>query len=114
MKLLIDENISYRILRSIEDDFPGSIHVNFADVPLRSDRIIWDYAKDHGFTILTFDSDFVQIAALRGTPPRVVLLQLRNPTYQETAIVLMARKAAIEAFVADSGPDASGVMEIIV
>lgn len=112
MKLLLDENTSHRILKLIEDDFPCSIHVNFAEVPLRTDQTIWQYAKANGFTILTFDSDFVQIAALRGTPPRVLLLHLRNPTYQETANALIQRKAVIEDFITDPSPDANGVLEI--
>ncbi len=85
MKLLLNENISHRLLRMIEADFPGSVHVNFAEAPLRTDHVIWNFAKEHHLTILTFDSDFVQIAALRGTPPRVILLQLLNPSYPEIA-----------------------------
>ena len=114
MKLLLDENISHRLLKLIDEDFPGSIHVNFADVPLRTDHVIWNYAKAHHFTILTFDSDFVQIAALRGTPPRVILLNLRNPSYPEIARLLLARKSSIGEFVADDSSDAAGVMELLV
>lgn len=112
MKLLLDENTSHRILKLIEEQFPGSVHVNFADVPLRSDTLIWQYAKNNGFIIVTFDTDFVQIAALRGAPPYVVLLQLRNPAYVAIARLLIDRKQKIELFVADTGPDASAVLEI--
>ncbi len=110
MKLLLDENISHRLLRAIIEEFPGSVHVNFAEVPLRSDHVIWNYAKEHHFTILTFDSDFVQIAALRGTPPRVILLQLRNPSYPEIARLLLAKRTSIAEFISDNSKDASGVM----
>ena len=112
MKLLLDENTSHRILKLIEEHFPGSVHVNFAGVPLRSDALVWQYAKNHGFVIVTFDTDFVQIATLRGAPPHVLLLQLRNPTYADTARVLIERKALIQGFVDDRSKDASAVMEI--
>ena len=112
MKLLLDENTSYRTLKAIQEQFPGSVHVNSAGTPLRSDRVIWQFAKTNGFIIVTFDSDFVQLATLRGAPPHVVLLQLRNPSYKEVARVLIARKAKISELVSDDGPDGSAVLEI--
>ncbi len=112
MKLLLDENTSYRTLKLIEEHFPGSVHVNSAGTPLNSYTLIWQYAKSNGFVIVTFDTDFVQLATLRGAPPHVVLLQLRNPSNKEVARVLIDRKAKVEALVSDAGPDASAVLEI--
>lgn len=112
MKLLLDENTSYRTLKRIEEHYPGSVHVNNAGVPLRTDAVIWQYAKANGFVIVTFDSDFIQIATLRGAPPHVILLQLRNPSYAETANVLIERKDVIASFVNDRSADASAVMQI--
>lgn len=112
MKLLLDENTSYRILKLIEGHFPGSVHINSVGVPLRSDRAIWKYAREQDFVIITFDSDFVQLAALHGAPPYIVLLELRNPDYKEVAQVLIERRSAIEAFVTDRSKEAAAVMAI--
>jgi predicted nuclease of predicted toxin-antitoxin system len=112
VKLLLDENTSYRTLKAINEHFPGSVHVNSAGTPLRSDMAIWQYARNNGFIIVTFDTDFVQIATLRGAPPHVVLLQLRNPSYKEVARVLIERKVKIDELVGDASPDASAVLEI--
>ncbi len=112
MKLLLDENISYRILKHIEGAFPGSVHVNALGPDLRTDGSIWQYAKKNGYVIITFDSDFIQIAALRGAPPHVILLQLRNPGYLQIATVLIERKHLLESFVNDSSQEAGAVLQI--
>lgn len=112
MKLLFDENTSYRALKLLEEHFPGSVHVNSAGVPLRTDQAIWQFAKEKGFIIVTFDSDFVQLATLRGAPPFILLLELRNPSYKEVAQALVQRKATIAAFVNDTTSDASAVLAI--
>ncbi len=112
MKLLLDENTSHRILKLIEEHFPDSTHVNLIDPSPRTDRAIWQFAKEHDFVIVTFDSDFVQLSALLKAPPHVVLLELKNPSYQDVAKALLDRREIIHAFVADRSKDASGVLAI--
>ena len=58
MKLLFDQNISYRILKKIGEDFPGPAHVTRTGLNRPSDLQIWEYAKTNGFIIVTFDEDF--------------------------------------------------------
>ena len=112
MRLLLDENISFRLLKSLESLFPGSRHVLEIKPALRSDHAIWDYAKAHSFVIVTFDSDFVQIAALRGSPPKVLLLALKNPRHSRIADLLREQWDQLEEFTADNASDAPGVLEI--
>ena len=111
MKLLLDENISYRLVRVLDQVFPGTAHVT--DIPgLKGDRAIWEHAKDHGYTLVTFDTDFVQLAALRGAPPKVLLLTLRNPRHTAIASLLVLRKEQIERFAADRDVGSPAVMEL--
>jgi predicted nuclease of predicted toxin-antitoxin system len=59
MMLLIDENLSWRLVRLLEKDFPEIIHV--VNTPLQSasrDTLIWNYAIEHQYSILTNDDDF--------------------------------------------------------
>lgn len=114
MKLLLDENTSYRALKLLKEHFPGSVHVNSVGVPLRTDQAIWQFAKEKGFIIVTFDSDFVQLATLRKAPPHILLLELKNPSYAEVAQALVQRSSLIEAFIRDTSADASAVMAISV
>ena len=46
MRLLFDENISYRIVKQVVGTFSESLHVSRIGVSFPiSDRIIWEYAK---------------------------------------------------------------------
>ncbi len=78
MKLLLDENISDRIVEGITDVFPGSPHVKSAGLKEADDRILWDWAKKHGFTIVFKDTDFYQRAIVLGHPPKFVWLRVGN------------------------------------
>jgi predicted nuclease of predicted toxin-antitoxin system len=49
-----------------------------------SDHDVWEYAKANGFTLVSLDSDFAELGALRGPPPKVIWLRCGN---QPTAIV---------------------------
>jgi hypothetical protein len=78
MKLLLDQNLSRRIPPLIEDLFPGSDHIGKRDLDLAADQEVWNFARDHGFAILSKDSDFHQMSLLRGFPPKVILSLLRG------------------------------------
>lgn len=69
MKLLVDENISYRILRLIGKSFPDSIHVTAIKEGKVTDTEIWNYAKENNFIIVTYDEDFYEWQQLKGFPP---------------------------------------------
>jgi predicted nuclease of predicted toxin-antitoxin system len=58
MNILFDQNISFRIIPLIQDIFPKAKQVRQLDLENKSDKQIWEYAKQHDFIIVTFDSDF--------------------------------------------------------
>ena len=75
MKLLLDENLSPRLLRQIDDLFANSIHVRSVGLKQRPDREIWEFARSNEFAILTADADFLDLAVSLGHPPKVILLK---------------------------------------
>ena len=75
MKLLLDENLSRRLVSRIADLFPGSTHVAFEGLLQVPDTQVWQYANAGGYTILTADSDFYEIATALGPPPKVIWLR---------------------------------------
>jgi predicted nuclease of predicted toxin-antitoxin system len=94
MKLLFDENLSRRLVEAIRDLFPDSAHVLHVGLTSgTTDRQIWDYAKQHGFAIITADTDFVTMANSLGPPPKVVLLE--NCDYPTGTAVRIMRANAI-------------------
>jgi predicted nuclease of predicted toxin-antitoxin system len=80
MKLLFDQNLSFKLCRQ----FPDSAQVGSEGLAEASDQIIWEHAKRNDFTLVSLDADFAELAALRGPPPKVIWLRCGN---QPTAVV---------------------------
>jgi predicted nuclease of predicted toxin-antitoxin system len=80
LKLLLDENLSPRLIAAIGDLYPGSTHVEDCGLVSLPDEQIWDYAGENGYTIVTKDSDFSELSVLRGSPPKVIWLRTGNCT----------------------------------
>ena len=60
MKLLFDENLSPKLPRLLATEFPNSLHVRDIGMKGCADEIIWEYAKNNNFTVISKDSDFYQ------------------------------------------------------
>ncbi|WP_017656019.1 DUF5615 family PIN-like protein [Fortiea contorta] len=78
MKLLLDENLSDRIIHSILDLYPHSEHVKTLGMTNTDDAVIWEYAKANNFAIVSKDSDFHQRSLLYGYPPKFIYLRISN------------------------------------
>lgn len=78
-RLLLDENLSETILRTISNTYPGSAHVRLALRAGATDEEVWRFARDQGFVLVTRDEDFERLSAMRGAPPTVVWLALHTP-----------------------------------
>ncbi|MGD1907455.1 MAG: DUF5615 family PIN-like protein [Leptolyngbyaceae cyanobacterium] len=89
MKLLLDENLSDRIVGRILDLYPDSAHVKTLGLANTDDAVIWDYAKANKFVIVSKDSDFHQRSLVYGHPPKFVYLRIGNsPTSRITQILV--------------------------
>lgn len=84
MKLLLDQNLSYRLCSRLADLFPDSQQVRGIGMEQADDRAIWGYAKANSFVLVSQDSVFADLAALYGSPPKVIWLRCGN---QPTAAV---------------------------
>ena len=102
MKLLFDENLSFRLCQQLNDLFPGSTQVRLLGLQRADDRAIWDHARANGFVLVTLDADFVDMAGLLGAPPKVIRLRCGNQATFEIARLLRAHADLIAAFENDS------------
>ena len=103
MKLLFDQNISFRIVNQTKHIFADCKQVRELKLENSTDIDIWEYAKRNDYCIVTFDSDFIDIATLHGAPPKVIWLRLGNTSTQSIARVLIAERPSIIEFL--SSPD---------
>ena len=101
MKLLFDQNLSRRLLQDIDVAFPGSQHVADVNLMTEDDEIVWRFAADHGFVIISKDSDFFHRALLRGHPPKVIHLRVGNYSTQHIRNLLMDNVSLIYEFISD-------------
>jgi predicted nuclease of predicted toxin-antitoxin system len=102
MKLLFDQNISFRVLRLLPDSFANCRHVRSVGLNDCNDAKIWQYAKQNGFTVVTFDADFFDISILRGFPPKIIWFRTGNLTTSEIVECVIRNYDKIVAFIDNS------------
>lgn len=96
MKLLLDENLSRRIVPFLQAAFPGSSQVALLGLEGATDAEVWQYAKDNGFVIVSRDSDFQERSLIAGHPPQVVWLKIPNRSKTVVLNILLDHCAEIE------------------
>lgn len=99
MKLLFDQNISFRIVSRVSDIYPESQQVRLLGLENRSDKEIWDYAKKNEFTIVSYDSDFNDLATLYGHPPKIIWLRIGNTSTIALAHYFIQKQDVIRDFI---------------
>lgn len=102
MKLLFDQNISHRLLNQILDFIPHAKQVRELGLENHSDKLIWEYAKENGFTIVTFDGDFYDFSLVWGHPPKIVWIRTNNQTTKNVEEILRKHIHTIKEFQKDS------------
>ena len=60
VKLLFDQNLSYRLVHQLAHLFPDSLHVRDVRLQAADDDQVWRYAEENGFAIVSKDADFHQ------------------------------------------------------
>lgn len=101
MKLLLDQNISRKLVKELKDLFPGSSHICLLGLHEALDEKIWNYARDNHFTIVTQDSDFNERSLLYGYPPKVIWIKTGNISTENIERVLKEHKEDILSFEKD-------------
>ena len=99
LRLLFDENISYRIVKKLGALYPGSEQVKRLGLLAYKDGLIWEYARQNSFTIVTHDEDYEQLSTLRGIPPKVIWLRTGNITTEDLADLLVKHIEPIKEFI---------------
>jgi len=105
VKLLFDENLSPKLPQRLAELFPDSIHVRDVGLKSADDPIVWQYAKQNDFVIVSKDSDLHQRSFVFGHPPKLVWVRLGNCSTQEVEELLRVNFLAVGDFYDD--PEAS-------
>ncbi|HMS08761.1 MAG TPA: DUF5615 family PIN-like protein [Pyrinomonadaceae bacterium] len=98
MKLLLDQNLSWKLVEELAESYPDSKHIKQVFSTAADDRDIWNYAKENGFAIVTKDDDFVQKSLLLGHPPKVIWIRLGNCKTEHIFQLLTRSRETVLAF----------------
>lgn len=78
MRLLLDQNISWILCERLKNIFPEIDHVKSFKLQTSADDVVWEFAKNNSFTIVTKDSDFNEKAIVNGFPPKAIWIKKGN------------------------------------
>lgn len=95
MKLLLDENLSRRLIPMLQADYPGSNQVVLIGLESASDAEVWQKAKADGYVIVSRDADFQELSLVWGHPPKVIRRRTFNQSRAATLKVLVDNKDLI-------------------
>ena len=102
MKILIDENISYRLVPRIISVFNDTQHVKNLGLTHVNDHTIFKQAQRLGHdAIVTMDDDFQNILIERGAPPKIIWMRTGNCSTAFLADVILRNATIIHAFIDD-------------
>ncbi len=112
MKLLLfDQNLSPRLVDRLADLYPGSIHVSTVGLSTAFDKVVWGYARQHDYIIVTKDADFSELGLLLGFPPQVIWIRRGNCSTQEMETLLRDNCDAINALSASDDSE-TGILTL--
>jgi len=97
-RLLLDQNLSFKITKGMREIFPDIKHVSDVNLSSADDLGIWNYAKNNNYCIVTCDSDFIDISVLNGFPPKIIWLRIGNSTTENVIINLKRKQTVIKEF----------------
>lgn len=98
MKLLLfDQNLSPRLIGQLSDLYPDSVHVSNLGLSTAFDQVVWEYARQGDYIIVTKDVDFSELSLLLGFPPKVAWVRRGNCSTREIELLLRASYDAIAA-----------------
>ena len=98
MKLFLDQNLSFRMLKNLQGFFPGSRHVKDFGFTGDNDEDIWNFSAKNDFIIVSKDSDFLYRSLFRGHPPKTIHIQCGNSTPEFILNVILKNYPVIAEF----------------
>ena len=98
MKLLFDHNLSPRLVNRLCGLYPNSNHLFDLQLDTVKDSLVWEYALQNEFAIVTKDSDFSELSLFRGFPPKVIWIRIGNCTTNDIESLIRSHTEEIKRF----------------
>ena len=78
MKFLVDNQLPHALAKLLENLGHHAVHVLDIELGRVDDLAIWAYAAQNGYTIISKDADFADLALLAQTKVRVIWVRIGN------------------------------------
>ena len=102
IQLLFDQNLSPRLVNRLADLYPNSNHLFNLSLDTAEDSIVWQYARENNFIVVTKDADFSELISIRGFPPKVVWIRLGNCKTNDVENIIRLHSQEIKQFSLDN------------
>jgi len=99
MKLLFDQNLSHKLVNRLSDIFPNCTHTRLNNLSEKDDITVWEFAKKEGYTIVSQDSDFLEISLIKDFPPKIIWIRTGNSSTNRIESILRENLTLIKNFV---------------
>ncbi len=101
MKILLDQNISFKLKYSFAIFFKEVRHVSDFSLQNSNDIDIWNFAERNGYAILTYDADYFDLSIINGHPPKVIWVRVGNLSTKQLTDILQEQINEIIYFLND-------------
>ena len=98
MKLVFDQNLSFKLAPILDSVFPGSKHVKDFGLIGHADNAKWQLALMQRFVIVSQDSDFFHRSLLREHHPKVIQVRVGNCSSRHIHQLFIREEETIHAF----------------
>jgi predicted nuclease of predicted toxin-antitoxin system len=106
MKILIDQNISYRIMAMIQNELWQVEHIKNHDLVNANDFEIFMFARQNKYeAILTLDEDFQLLQLVHEQPPKIIWIRIGNCSTKKLAETIKTNTSTIQYFLDDTLSD---------
>lgn len=100
MKLLVDQNISHKLIPFLKGKFSSIYHVKELGLINTDDHAIFMYARENIFdAVITLYDDFVRLLNQFSAPPKIIWLRTGNCSTSFLAKILDLKFDLIKEFV---------------
>jgi predicted nuclease of predicted toxin-antitoxin system len=103
VKLLLDENLSRRLVPALQERFPGTSQVALLGLERATDRDLCEFARDHDFVLVSKDDDFPVLVTAMGYRPKLIHVALGNVSNDRVLTTLLAAADHLERALRDPG-----------
>jgi predicted nuclease of predicted toxin-antitoxin system len=94
VRILLDQNLSPKLIRKLVDVLPGLESVYEHDLIGASDLFIFEWARRSAFSaVVSADRDFVLLAERLGTPPKII--RIDRCEYSSAVLEQLLRRESI-------------------